>query len=500
MRVPLVTVLGALLGLAAFLVARTSLTDDAYISLSAARNLALHGEWSIVEGLTANTSTSPLNVLTLALLTLVTRVWGPGDPLVALALACIVSAAVVGWALARIIRTLGITVWWAAGAAVLVILNPFVTSALGLEVLLIPAVVLVVVSAGLERRPLLFGVAAGAAVLVRLDLAVVVVVLALFTPAIRHALVRTAAAFAAVTVPWYLFSWLALGSAIPDTFLIKQGQASDVGGYGYLDGPIMFFHGDPWMTVAAFGPAVLGVVALVVASVAGVLRRHGALPGPLLGLGVAGVAYYAAYVVLDTVPYHWYYVTPLTTLSAFAALAAGYWCTPVASRWFRPLAAVTGAALVAAGAGTAWFTVERGVPWTSPPVFGNWASAADYERVGREVGAIVGDVPVRSPGEIGALAYYCECHIVDEFSDRGIVVAERLQPRLAETDGLARVLLRANYAFLDYERAPLVPGYALSYGNGAAPAPSVPGETSWDVYSEGRGAGHLVLTPLPAAP
>ena len=487
---------GAVVAAVLFWVVSGSLTDDAYISLSAARNLAVHGEWAIVHGLTANTSTSPLNVLVLGALTFLTRLWGPGDPLLALGMLNVAVTALLGWVLALIGRRLGLGTFWAALAGALVVFNPFVLSAVGLEVLLIPAAVAVMVWFALDGRAVWFGAAAGTAALVRLDLLVFVLVVATLSPAIRGQVSRALAGFAAIAGPWYLFSWLVLGSALPDTFLIKQGQASDVGGFNYLTGPIMYFESSPWRTVAAFGPAALGFVLLLLAlfSYARYRKRPAPLPGAILALGLSGALYYIAYVVLDTVPYHWYYVAPATTLAMFAVLAAGTYWTAARDTTDRAAVGALAGLLAVLGAGAVYFDVEGGLPWEAPPIFGNWASAQDYERVGRAVGALVGDAPVRSPGEIGTLAYFCECVIVDEFSDRGLVVEDRLVPRLAEASEPARTLLRANYAFFDYRLAPVNPAFDLRYGEGRGPG----GPMSWEVFSAARGVGHFTLVPLTA--
>ncbi|MFD9662740.1 hypothetical protein ACFWAY_14090 [Rhodococcus sp. NPDC059968] len=485
---------GAVVAAVLFWIVSGSLTDDAYISLSAARNLAVHGEWAIVHGLTANTSTSPLNVLVLGALTFLTRLWGPGDPLFALGMLNVAVTALLGWVLARTCRRLGLGTVWAVLAGALVVFNPFVLSAVGLEVLLIPAAVAVMVWFAFEGRAAWFGAAAGMAALVRLDLLVFVVVIAALSPAIRTQLRRALAGFAAIAGPWYLFSWVVLGSALPDTFLIKQGQASDVGGFNYLTGPVMYFESNPWRTVAAFGPAALALVLILVAlaSYARPWKRPVPLPVPLLALGLSGALYYVAYVVLDTVPYHWYYVAPATTLAMFAVLAAGIHWSAARDTTDRAVAGTLAGLLAVLGVGAVYYDVESGLPWDAPPIFGNWASAQDYERVGRAVGTLVGEAPVRSPGEIGTLAYFCECVIVDEFSDRGLVVEDRLVPRLAEATEPARTLLRANYAFFDYRLAPVNPAYDLRYAEGRGPG----GPMAWDVFSAARGAGHFILVPL----
>ena len=56
---------------------------------------------------------------------------------------------------------------------------------------------------------------------------------------------------------------------------------------------------------------------------------------------------------------------------------------------------------------------RQGLPWQIPVIFGNLASRADYERAGTAVAARVGDAGVMAPQEIGTLAYYCDCEMLD---------------------------------------------------------------------------------------
>lgn len=472
--------LGAVLGALGYWVAARSLTDDAYISLSAARNLAEHGQWAIVTDLTANTSTSPLNVLLLGAITWVTSWIGAPAPLFALFVANVLAGGIIGAACASIARSLGKSLWVAALAVVVVCTNPFLLSAIGLEVLLIPAAVLTLAAAALRGSPVQFGVASGLAVLVRLDLVLFVGLLALCAPALYRGWAKALAAAAVVSLPWYVFSWFVLGSVVPDTLMLKQGQAIE--GFSYFDGPSLYYDGSSWGTLSSFAPAVLGLalaIGWIVMSMSRKVRLRA--PWPVIGLGLGAGAYYAAYTALDTVPYHWYYVTPMIaggTAAVFLASASG-----------RILGSLSLAIVVVSVAGSLAFLTTRPLPWTSPPIFGNFASAQDYERIGQEIGAIVGSEPVKSPGEIGTLAYACGCTIVDEFSDRGIIIDERIITRLDEAGPVGRFLLRANYANLDYDRKPVVPAYRIEY----RPGPSDGSPWTWTVDSAAKGVAHFAL-------
>lgn len=69
-------VAGALAGGLLFLIAHRGISDDGYITVDYARNLAFHGHWGVIPSLTANTATSPLTVgLLLMATTAASAVW-----------------------------------------------------------------------------------------------------------------------------------------------------------------------------------------------------------------------------------------------------------------------------------------------------------------------------------------------------------------------------------------------------------------------------------------
>ncbi|WP_410673355.1 hypothetical protein [Amycolatopsis sp. cmx-4-68] len=488
-------VFGAVLGAALFLVVRGSLTDDGYITLAYAKNLAVHGEWGIIPGSPANSATSPLNVLLIAALTVVTRVVGGPHPVVALGILTVLCGGALGWAWQRIARKLALPPATGVLGVALVLFNPFVLSAIGLEVLLIPAVLLVLTVLALEGRPILFGVTAGLTVLTRLDLIVFVVVIALSAPAIRRRLLP-AAGFAVLTAaPWFVFSWFAFGSFVPDTLAIKQTQVGLFAPWTYSTGPVMYYLGYPVTVLVTFVPALLGVVALAVWATARFSVRWPQFPalGPVAAMGAGGILYFVAYSFIGVGPFHWYYVAPTTTVGSFAVAAFGAWFGQARAR----TALRTGPPLLALGLtgvlvlSAATVDAAQGVPWKSPVIFGNWASAQDYARVGKELGARLDGASVASPGEIGTLAYYCECAIIDEFSDRGHA-KELVEQRIATANPLMSLALRVNYHWLDRTITPRKPDYRLQYGSGPATGPD-----SWQVRSAAKGVGHFTLTREP---
>ena len=147
------------------------------------------------------------------------------------------------------------------------------------------------------------------------------------------------------------------------------------------------------------------------------------------------------------------------------------------------------AVVAAAGLACAALVVDlqHGVPWTRAAISTNWATATEYERMGTDLHRIVGPAAVESPGEIGTLAYYCDCTIVDAFSDRGRIIGA-IEAR-EQAPGLGAALLRLNYLHLDRDQPPRPVEYRLRYQ--AHKAPSVPEQ--WPVDHWVDGPGRIVL-------
>jgi hypothetical protein len=481
-----------------FLMVKDSITDDGYITLAYAKNLALHFHWGLIPQVASNTATSPLNIALLGGLTAATRISGSAHPVVALGLLSIGLVMVQAWTWSRLARALRLPIVTALLGVALVVFDPFVLSAMGLEVLLVPTVLIVAVTMAVEGRPMWFGAVAGLALMTRLDLIVFIVPIALSATAVRRHLHWAALTAIVVGGPWYVFSWLVFGSAIPDTLLIKTTQAGLFGVWSYLTGPVMYFIGQHLVVALAFFPALAGVLGL-----AGWLAlrtsvrwpKPGPMPalGPVAALGFGGAAYYLVYALLGVGPYHWYYVPPITALADFVVVAAGVWLAVTRERDATLRPAVPGLALCLVGLlaiGNAGVDLRQGVPWQSPVIFGNWASASDYARVGTGLKAAIGNATVGSPGEIGTLAYFCDCAIIDEFSDRGTDIA-LINDRIARAGTVTRVLFKVNYLWLNHDLKPTRLDYRLDYAPGPGSGPDV-----WQVYSAAKGVGHFTLVKL----
>jgi hypothetical protein len=504
-RVPVELIFVASAGAVAmltFVLVDSSLIDDAYINLSYARNLAVGLHWGLIPDEVANTATSPLNVILIALATAVLRpLPGAPDAVLGAGIVAVAASVLLAWAWTSIARRIRLAPAAAAAGVALVLLNPILLSSVGLEFHLIAATLTGLLAAAVAGRPGWFGLAAGLAVLTRLDLAVFPLAIALATPAIRARWRGALTAAAAVAAPWFVFSWLYFGSALPDTILIKMAQRHGWGPWHYFEGPRMYasgLAGRPAAVAISFAPAALGAVALAIWAGLRWLRPAPSAGvrdlGPAAGLGAGGVAYYLVLSLVDPGPFHWYYVAPIVSLATFLSIAVGAWH---AQRRARPARTVTPATLalvglaLLAGAGVAR-DLSQGVPWREAIFTTNWARPDDYERVGRALRETIGDAPVASHGEIGTIAYYCECQILDVYSSRPETV-RLIDHELAETAPLMRSLLDVNYLWLRREaKLPRI-RFALAYGHGLRSG-------TWPVWSRWRGRGHIRLASLPYWP
>ncbi len=470
-----------------FWVVRATLIDDAYITLSYARNLAFHGHWGLIAEEPANSATSPLYVILLAVGTVVVR-----DAVWALGVVYVGSSVALAWWLTQTARTLQVPVAGAVLALALVLVNPFVLSATGLATILTAALLAGLLCYATQGRPGPFGLVAGLAMLTRLDLVIFIALVGLSSPAIRGRWGRAALAAGAVSGPWFFWSWLHFGSAVPDTFVIKTLQES-FGRWTFVDGPLLYLGRQGAATVLAFTPALLGGVGLVIVATASLLGRRVLDPPlvPVAALGAGGIVYYGVYSLLGVPPYQWYYCPVMAALAICLAMLLAARVRSPATSAARKLAVIGQALPGAIALAQAVVVVEHDLPWRREPViFGNWATPADYARVGTGMGERVGAATVTSPGEIGTLAYFCECAIVDSFSDRGRVVP-LVEERMAEAGPVARLALKLNYWHLDHDLQPRPADYSLVWRQpGPAPDPD-----SWDVSSSATGAGHLRLIP-----
>jgi hypothetical protein len=281
--------------------AHRALIDDSYITLDYARTLAQHGQWALEPGHQANTATSPLNVLLLAALIVIT-----GSPVVSVGILLIITLAATGATLSVICVRLGRSPWLAAMAVCLLVVNPLLISTIGLETYLGIALIAAVGAAVLARRPLAVGAVCGLLVLTRADLAAfalaALIVVVARSPAgtrLKHFAQVTCIA-GVVALPWFAASWWWLGSAIPDTLLFKVSETWE--GNSFAVGLWYYELGYPVAVALSVLPAAVGLISLAAWSAAGVRRRGGTAGVPVAVWGLGAILHTTVYLLLQPPP------------------------------------------------------------------------------------------------------------------------------------------------------------------------------------------------------
>lgn len=464
---------GAVGGALVFLGAHRALVDDSYITLDYARTLAQHGQWALAPGHQANTATSPLNVLLLAGLIVLT-----GAPVVSVGILLIIALAVTGAVLSVICTRLERSPWHAAMAVSLLVVNPLLISTIGLETYLGIALIGALGAAVVVRRPMATGAVCGLLVLTRADLAAfalaALIVVAARSPAStrsRH-VAQVIGVASIVALPWFAASWWWLGSAVPDTLLFKVSETWV--GNSFAVGLWHYELSFPLAVGLSVLPAAIGLIVLAVGSVGGA-RSRGTAGMPAMVWGLGAVLHLTIFLLLRPPPYHWYYGPTIGALTMLAILGIGEHSHGL--QWIR---STVGVLFIAA---TVVFLATR--PWAVMPISTSWASPSQYAALAARVPS---GTTVKAFGEVGTVAYFCDCTVVDRFSDRA-QVADLLRARRSTAGPVVRTLIDWNY-----HRFKAGPPIHAVYEFAFVEDPTGIAVTSWRPY-----AGKMVVQRADAA-
>ncbi len=386
---------------------RMAWIDDAYIQLQYARTLLESGTWGFYAGYPANTATSPLNVLLIAAI---------GFPLgsVERAVTLLTALELAGllWLLLRLSARLFERDFFGWFAFVALAANPLLLSTIGMESLLFVLLFVAALVCFLEDQWSTAAVSLGLLTLARPDGVLLLGILL----ALSEAPLRRKAAglllYAGTIAPWFVFSWIQLGSFLPDTLVIKIGDAA-WGPTSFADGLALYLDRYPLETLGSLFLAPLCIFPLwqcgpqVVKAVT-VLAAYGTL-------------HFAIYATLGVPPYHWYFVHQLVPMLLIASMGATFHFVRSASTsagpWLRAAVAVPAIGLLV----LAW---DEGLPFTEAPINTNWATSTQYQGIGEWMRTNLDPTQaVVIRGEIGTVAYASDRYMVNEFSDMSLADA-----------------------------------------------------------------------------
>jgi hypothetical protein len=298
-----------------------STTEDFFITLRYAENLAAGKGFVYNPGEHVLGTTTPLYTLLLALASLLHL-----DPITVGKSLNILAEGATVWLICLLAERLGHRkAGWVAGLLYALMSAPISISIGGMETALVTCAGMSAIYFYFTKRPLPFAVASALLFLLRIDGLVLSMILAgawLFQqrrgsmePGERLGL-RAAGLFVAVILPWVLFATLYFGSPIPVSMLAKLAV--------YARRPGMLPNLGDFKTQFASGMVQVAMLLLFVVGAVTLWRRHGKIRAVLVWM----VAYYCAMLVSRVPAFGWYFLPPLPVYY----LCAGFALAEIARR------------------------------------------------------------------------------------------------------------------------------------------------------------------------
>ncbi len=469
--------------------------DDTYITLVYVRNLADHVGWGFFPGQTTNTATSPLNVIVLAAFAKVT-----GSALTAVAVAMAAEWTLTLAVLLRISRQITGAAYAGLFTFAILATSPLLLSAIGLEGYLYILLLLTALLQFLTRRWGPMAVALGLLTITRPEGLLLLIVILAVLPTSWSTRGRVVLTYGLTILPWYLFSWVQLGSLIPDTLIIKVDQQPWDGTTLFVNGPLLYLDRFPAATIGSVWPVLLIPFALLA------LRRGTSVARrAMVALVLYGVAHYLAYSALGVPPFHWYYTHEVVVIALLGGLGAGESLRRLAA-WRptigRPLAY---AATLLPAATLVTLLAGQGAPLGQAPIHSNWAQPEQYRTIAGDIRAEVEPgATVDFRGEVGTLSWYSDRYLLDTFTDRDRTSAaiDRLGD---DQPAPVRWLLTINFLWRD-DAVPLpAAAYVIDFAAprpvaGVDPATDPNYVDSWITWSRWVPYNRIVLSRVPDAP
>ncbi len=453
---------------------RNALIDDAFITLQYVKTLLASGTWGFFPGNIANSATSPLNVLFLSAISVIT---GPTvEAVMVLSTLCFILIAIGLTNISSQLTGTAIFGWLAVCA---LLFNPLLISTLGLESILFIALFVVSIYAYQAQKWDLLAFSLGLLTLTRADGVLFSLVFLLFLPTVKIKL-RFLLLFVFCILPWYVFSWIHLGSLIPDTFFIKTDQRTWLT-WDFFNGiTSLYYRVYPEETLLSF--IFLPLILLLLN------RRMKRIP-ILQIIGMAGLLHFIGYSLLRVPPFHWYYVPQVAAMTLLASLGLGILYREANPTWRqRVLIPLTTLCFLLPVLGLTHLLARDHFIVREMPIHSNWATYQQYKSIGLWLKQEHSGEPIRLvASEIGTLSYYCDCYLLDRFSDRSWL--DDYIHKLESKPGIMPFFYRLNFTFYSAPRV-LPARYILQAYSSQVPDNVVPLK-QWDIST--KWIGHAVI-------
>jgi len=430
---------------------RSTFVDDAFISLKYSAMLASRGEWGFLPERASNTATSPLNVIVHAAVVRFTP-----SMVDAIVLLTAVELTLILALLLRLSRRLFGHAWFGWLAFVTLATNCLLVSTFGLEGVLFTLLFVWALDRFAAEDWTWLAVALAGVVLARPDGALFVFICAGALVWRRQLRWKHVGVFALMVAPWLLYSWIHLGSLVPDTLQIKLGQRGWGRNLTLFSGLGFYYKRYPLETIAAFSLAPFALAAW--------WTKNTAVKAVASLAALYALVHMAAYSVAKIPPYHWYYVNQVTPIAIVGAIGL---TNLVTSHWQRAalsMRVVLGAVAAAPALGLVISMSHLGFPLKEAPIHTNWGTFEQYREVGEWIHAqIPAAVPVYENSEIGTVGFYADDRlIVNEFSDANRTYGAIVE-RYPTLPRLARLVIDLNYFWRSVQPELPEPGYALMH-------------------------------------
>ncbi len=379
---------------------RKCLIDDAYITMSYVRNITEYFTWGVFPKYITNTATSPLNVLLLSLLSFLLGSVSTSIPIL-LAWLCFL---VLLFILPKLTNIFFENKYLGYFTFSLLLFSPLLISTMGLEGILFVTLLVCSYYNFAKKNWMGFTIALALLTLTRAEGVLFFIVGLVFIPTIRlktsHIIL-----FAFIILPWFIFSWIYLGSFVPDTLVIKKSQAS-WGVWNYSTGLFLYLEKYPLEMVYTFITLPLALLGLFKHLKSNKLTQF---------IFLSGLIHYLAYTLLKVPPYHWYYVPQICSLALLGTLGLHVLLKYIKHYKYLFLFVI----ILLPITGMLHISSKQGFMFRQMPIHTNWATSEEYKNIGYWLkNNIKHDSVILLQGEIGTIAYYCECYVLDVFTDR----------------------------------------------------------------------------------
>ncbi|MBN1994491.1 MAG: hypothetical protein JW953_17465 [Anaerolineae bacterium] len=410
-----------------------AIIDDAFITMRYAKTLLESGTWGFFPNHVSNSATSPLNVILLALTAFVT-----GSIIDAVKWLTLINFLLIFILLRKIsVKSLNTEIFGFVSFASLVF-NPLLLSTIGLEGILFTTLFIGSVYFYLEGKWSLLAVATGLLTLTRPEGILFFTIFLAFVPTMKSRF-KLALFYLGCLAPWYIFSWIHLGSLVPDTLFIKTSQMS-WGTWTFSNGLLLYCKAYPLETTLSFFCLPLAILAFNNSpkffSFAGRVAGGGQRVHPpnfspkeisreidsrmiMAIIGLSGLAHFISYSLLRVPPYHWYYVPEVIGIILLGDLALADSYRYGAQTWKKRLLwALVLLYILIAASGMLYLLGRNGFYLKEMPIHTNWATHEQYKKVALWLKEHDSGQTIQARGEIGTLAFYYGCCLLNEFSDR----------------------------------------------------------------------------------